>query len=299
MNKIVLTLLAICFTFFSFGQTNENNKLIELGKAYKDFMFRNEPPKDFVKDIQTNITDNLKLATNFIAQVITTDNELLTQSYLSLPDNQTLKFIYIIRSINYNIRQENPIDNNKLIDSLKTTDIPKNELVDGYYSILFASVGNKIKPFDFSKVDFKFKDYNLTNDTEKGIFFLECMDYCGKTIWGYMNVVKPPNTEKAKDNIKKFPKFNGLKYYQFTDLNFPDFEMLIVKDKGKQSYKSYYIDKFYDLLLSDMTCLYKQDKNDKDINDLLLGSILKDRIFYKYTKNKETLESIFKEQKQD
>jgi hypothetical protein len=299
MNKTVLTLLAICFTFFSFGQTNENDKLIELGKAYKDFMFRNEPPKDYVNELQTNIPDNLKLATNFIAQTITTDNELLKQSYLSLPDNQTLKFIYIIRLINYNIRQENPIDNNKLIDSLKATEIQKNELVDGYYSILFASVGNKIKPFDFSKVDFKLKDYNLTNDTEKGIFFLECMDYCGKAIWGYMNVVKPANTEKAYDNIKKFPKFNGLKYYQFTDLNFPDFEMLIVKDKGKQSYKSYYIDKFYDLLLSHLTCLNKQNAKDKDINDLLLGSILKDRIFYKYTKNKETLESIFKEQKQD
>ena len=299
MNKTVLTILAFCFTTLSYGQTNENDKLIELGKAYKDFMFRNEPPKDYVKELQANIPENLKLATNFIVQTITTDNELLKQSYLSLPENPTLKFIYIIRSINYNIRQENPIDNNKLIDSLKTTDIAKNELVDGYYSILFASVGNKVKPFDFSKVDFKLKDYNLTNDTEKGIFFLECMDYCGKTIWGYMNVVKPPNTEKAYDNIKKFPKFNGLKYYQFTDLNFPDFEMLIVKDKGKQSYKSYYIDKFYDLLLSHLTCLNKQDAKDNDIKDLLLGSILKDRIFYKYTKNKETLESIFKEQKQD
>ena len=299
MNKTILTILAICFIVFSYGQTKENDKLIELGKAYKDFMFRNEPPKDFIRELQTNVSENLKLATNFIAQTITTNNELLKQSFLSLPDNQTLKFIHIIRSINYNIRQENPIDNNKLIDSLKTTDIPKNELVDGYYSILFVSVGNKNIPFDFSKVDFKLKDYNLSNDIEKGIFFLECMDYCGKTIWGYMNVVKPPNTVKAYDNVKKFPRFNGLKYYQFTDLNFPDFEILIVKDKGKQSYKNYYIDKFYNLLLSHLICLNKQDAKEKDINDLLLGSILKDRVFYKYTKNKEILESIFKEQKQD
>ena len=297
MNKITLTLLGICLTTFSFGQTTENDKLIELGKAYKDFMFRNEPPKDFVKDLQTNISENLKVATNFIAQTITTDNDLLKQTYLSMPDNQSLKFIYIIRSVNHNIRQENQIDNNKLIDSIKTADIPKNELVDGYYSMLFASVGNKIKPFDFSKVDFKLKDYNLTSDTEKGIFFLQCMDYCGKTIWGYMNVVKPANTEKAYDNIKKFPKFNGLKYYQFTDLNFPDFEMLIVKDKGKQSYKGYYIDKYYDLLLSHLTCLNKDGAKEKDINDLLLGSVLKDNNLYKYTKHKETLENIFKEQK--
>lgn len=151
MNKITLTLLGICLTTLSFGQTTENDKLIELGKAYKDFMFRNEPPKDFVKDLQTNIPENLKVATNFIAQTITTDNDLLKQPYLSLPDNQSLKFVYIIRSVNHNIRQENQIDNNKLIDSLKKADIPKNELVDGYYSMLFASVGNKIKPFRLFK----------------------------------------------------------------------------------------------------------------------------------------------------
>ena len=297
MNKITLTILGICLTTFSFGQTTENDKLIELGKAYKDFMFRNEPPKDFAKDLQTNTPENLKGASNFIAQTITTDNELLRQTYLSLPDNQSLKLIYIIRAVNYNIRQENQIDNNKLIDSLKTVDIPKNELVDVYYSMLFASAANKIKPFNFSKIDFNLKDYNLTSDTEKGIFFLQCMDYCGKTIWGYINIVKPANTSKAYDNIKKFPKFNGLKYYQYTDLNFPDFEMSIVKDKGKQSYKGYYIDKYYDLLLSHLICLNKEGAKEKDINDLLLGSILKDSNLYKYTKHKEILENIFKKQK--
>lgn len=297
MNKITLTILSIFLIAFSYGQSTENDKLIELGKAYKDFMFRNEPPKGFIKELQANIPEHLKLASNFIAQTITTDNNLLKQPYLSLPDDQTLKFVYIIRSINYNIRKENQIDNNKLIDSLKTTSIPKNELVDSYYSMLFASVGNKITPFDFSKVDFKLKEYNLTNDTEKGIFFLQCMDYCGKTIWGYMNVVKPANTEKAYDFIKNYPKFNGLKYYQFTDLNFPDFEMIIVLDKGKQSYKSYYIDKYYDVLLTHLKCLNKEGAKEKEIDDLLLGSILKDSNLYKYTKHKETLENIFKEQK--
>jgi hypothetical protein len=227
MNKITLTFLSFFITALSFGQTAENEKLIELGKAYKDFMFRNEPPKGFAKDLQTNLPESLKLPANFIVQTITTNNDLLKQKYLTLPDTSTLKSIYIIESINHNIRLENPTDNNKLIDSLKNADIPKNEMVDTYYSMLFASVGNKIKPFDFSKVDFKLKDYSFTNDTEKGIFFLQCMRYCGSEIWGYMNVVKPANTKKVFDYINKFPKFNGLKYYQFTDLNFPDFEMII------------------------------------------------------------------------
>lgn len=299
MNKAILTLLNVFITILCFSQATENNKLIELAKGYKDFMFRNEPPKNFVKELELNLPANLKTTSDFILQTIISDNDLLKQQYLVLPDTSTLKSIYIIRNINFNLREENPVDNNKLIDSLRSSYISKYELIDCYYSILFASVGNKNKPFNFSKIDFTLKEYNLTNDTEKGIFFLECMSYCGTEIWGYMNIVKPANTKEALEYIRKYPKFNGLKYYQYTDLNFPDFEIKIIKDKGKQSYKAYYINKYYELLLSHLICLKREGKKEKDINDLLLGSILKDRIFYKYTKHKETLENIFTEQKQD
>lgn len=271
--------------------------MIELGKAYKDFIFRNEPPQNFVKELQINIPEKLRFTANFISQTITTNNNLLKQEFLTFPDYTALKYIYIIRSINHNIRLETQVENNKLIDSLKIAEIPKNELVDSYYSMLFTGVGNKNKPFDLSRIDFKLKEYKFNNDTEKGIFFLECMRFCGMSIWGYMNVVKPANTKEASNYIKKFLRFNGLKYYQFTDLNFPDFEMPIIEDKGKQSYKSYYIDKYYDLLLSHLICLNKENAKEKDIQDLLLGSILKERNLYKYSKNKETLESVFKEQK--
>lgn len=293
MNRIYLTFLGICITVLGFSQSVENDKLIELGKAYKNFMFQNEPPKNFVKDIQSNSPENLKAATNFIAQTITTDNELLQKQYLSLPDNQTLKFIYIIHSLFQNTWKDNPIDNNKLIDSLKAAEISKNEMVDCYYSILFAAIGNKIKPFDLSKIDFVIKEYNLNNDTEKAIFFLQCMRYCGTEIWGYMNIVKPANTKKAYSYIKNFPKFNGLPYYQFTDLNFPDFEMIIA-DKGKQAYKSYYLDKYYDVLLSHLICLNKEGAKEKEVNNLLLGSILRENSLYKFTKNKDILEKLFK-----
>jgi len=35
MKKTTLTLLGLCLTVLIFGQTNTNEKLIELGKAYK------------------------------------------------------------------------------------------------------------------------------------------------------------------------------------------------------------------------------------------------------------------------
>lgn len=292
-------LLCVFLTGISFGQTNNNEKLIELAKIYKDFMFRNEPTKDILKDLKTNVPENIKAANDFIVQTITTKNKLLSQPFISRPDNITLKQIYIIRAINLNFRGENQIDNNKLVDSLITKNIPVHELVDNYYGMLFTAVGNKNQPFDFSKVDFKIKDYNLKDDTEKGILFLRCMSLCGTSIWGYINVAKPVNTQKAFDYIKKFPKFNGRSYYQYTDFYFTDFEMNIIKDKGKQSYKSYYLDKYYETLLYHLLCLNKENGTEEEKNDLLLGSILKERNLYKYTKNKDLLEEIFKEQKKD
>ena len=299
MKKTTLTLLAIFMTFLAFGQVRDNQKMIELGKTYKNYMFHNDPPKDVLKDLKADVPENLKVATEFIVQTITTKNKLLTQPYLSRPDDKVLKQIYIIRAINLNMREENQVDNNKLIDSLLNKDIPTYELIDNYYGMVFTAIGNKNQPFNLSKTDFKMNEYNFKDDTEKGIMFLRCMDFCGLTIWGFMNIVNPPNTAKAYNNIKKFPKFNGQVYYQYNDFYFTDFEMNIVKDKGMQSYKSYYLDKYYQILISHLICLHKENGSEKEKNDLLLGSILKDRNLYKYTKYKDTLEEIFKEQKME
>lgn len=297
MRKTTLTLFTTCLAFLTFGQVTENQKMIELAKTYKNYMFRNEPTKDILKEVKADVPPNLKTATEFIVQTISTKNQLLSKTYLSRPDDEVLKQIYIIRAVNLNLREEKQIDNNRLIDSLAVKNIPAYELVDNYYGMVFTAVGNKNQPFDLSKTDFKLKEFNFKDDTENGILFLRCMDYCGKTIWGFMNIVKPPNTGKALDNIKKFPKFNGQVYYQYNEFYFTDFEMNIIKDQGIQSYKSYYLDKYYEILLTHLICLNKEGGSEKDKNDLLLGSILKERNLYKYTKYKETLEKILQEQK--
>jgi hypothetical protein len=165
--------------------------------------------------------------------------------------------------------------------------------------MLFSGIGNKNQPFDLSKIDFRIDNYELKNDTEKGIFFLKTMQFCGTTIWGYMNVVKPPNYKKALQYINNYPKFNGQQYYQYLDFGFEDFEMEIEKDKGIESYKHYYINKYYQTLLYHMMCLNQKKKYKKKRENLLLGSILKEKNYYKYSKNKETLESFFRTMKMD
>lgn len=281
----------------SFGQSTEYEKLIELGKSYKDYMFGKEPGKEVIKELEDDVPKGMETATEFISQTITTKNKLLDQTYLARPNDTILKQLFIIRAISENLREENQISNTKLIDSLLSNQIQTYELVNNYYGMLFTAVGNKNKPFNMARVDLKLKDYNLKDDTEKGILVLRAISLCGTNIWGYMNIPKPPNTEMAYTLIKKFPKINGSPYYHYSDFYFADFEMVIDKSKGIQSYKSYYLNKYYETLIFHLICLNKENGSEKEKNDLLFGSILKENNLYKYTEYKKTLEGIFKEQK--
>jgi len=295
--KILLTLfIGCCFFLQGFGQSAEKTALIELGRAYKDYMFAGEADKKFLKSFNKQFPKSLKTEANFIQETITTNNDILNEDFLQLPEESVLKNIYIIREINLLLREESEVSPTELVDSLEKSKIPRYELIDNYYDILFTAYGNKNKPFDFSGVNFQINDLGLADETEKGIFFLKCIDLCAVNIWGYMNVVKPPNTAKALEYIKKYPNINGKPYYQFTDLYFKDFEMVINKDDGKESYKSYYLNKYYELLLSHLISLDREGGSQEEIRDLLLSSIMKDESLYKYTEYKETLESIFQKQ---
>lgn len=274
---------------------NSHQQMIFLAKTYSNFMFRNQPTKEVFKELKAMSDPDMAATVDFITQTITTKNKILTNRYLTRPDDRTLKQIYIIRAISLNQNEKTPVDNDSLIDSLVRADIPVYELVDNYYEMVFMAVGNKNQPFNLSKMNFKMNDYRLKDDTERGILFLECMIMCNKAIWGYMNIARPMNTAEAYKYIKKFPKFSGQPYYQYTDFSFDDFEMVIIKDNGKESYKRYYLDKYYETLLYHLICLRKEGGTQKEIHDLMLGSILSKRSLYSYTRYKDTLESMFEE----
>ena len=80
-------------------------------------MFRNEPAKSFITDLRAGTPERLQETAGFIAESITTDNNMLKREWLSLPDSLTLKSIYIVQAIDFNSQRENPADNNNLIDS--------------------------------------------------------------------------------------------------------------------------------------------------------------------------------------
>lgn len=270
-----------------------NTEIIDLAKIYKNFMFRNSPSESTFSQLGYISSPELASSKKFITETITTDNKLTTDEFLKLPDEQTLKYLYIIRRVNWNLSEDVPMDNVELIEDLSKKEISRYERIDSYYDMLFSGVGNKNRPFDLSEINFEPFKYDLKDDTEKAIFFFKAMDLCGMTIWGYMNIVKPPNYKAAKEHIDNYPKFNGQPYYQYSDFGFADFEMEIEQGKGKESYKSYYLDRYYDTLLSHLQCLAQKKKYKEARRDLLLGSILQSENYYKYSKKKELLESLF------
>ncbi len=293
MKKLILFAFVVLTSSSGIKANDLNNDLIELAKIYRNFMFRNSPNESTFEQLKDIKSNELIVSTKFIKETIGSNNKLTTEEFLKLPDEQSMKFIYIIRRITWNISEENPKDNNELISELSDKLIPRYELIDSYYDMLFSGVANKNRPFDLSNVNFKMTKYELKDDTEKGIFFLKAMDLCGTSIWGYMNIVKPPNYKKAMQYVELFPKFNGQPYYQYLDFGFADFNMKIVKDKEEESYKAYYINKYYDTLLSHLACLSQKKKQKEARTDLLLGSILKEENYYKYSKKKAVLDSLF------
>lgn len=299
MNRTIIFFLTLVLSQNIFSQNSEYDKgLVELAKMYKNFHFRSDPPRNVYQEINSIPSDKLLKAKKFISEVVTSNNKLLTSEFLTKPDTITLKSLYIIRGVNWNMHEDEAEDNTIVVDSLKNEKTDYHELVSCYYGMLFSAIGNKNKPFDLSAVNFSLNNYNLSNDTEKGIFFLMSMRTFGSMIWGYINVPKPPNYKKALDYIKKYPKYNGINYYRYTDLNFKDFKLTTDKRKPKESFKNYYINKYVETLMYHSLCLSQKKKYRKEKDNLLLESILRNDSYWQYTEYKPTLEKIFKKVKE-
>ena len=299
MKKTIILILIISFSQNILGQHSDYEKgLVKLAKIYKNFHFRSDPPTNTYEEINSISSKELLKAKRFISEIVTSNNKLTTTEFLKKADTLTLKNLYIIRGINWNLHEAEAEDNFVIIDSLKNEKTNYYELVSCYYGMLFSAVGNKNKPFDLSDVNFTLKDYNLDNDTEKGIFFLKSMRIFGTMIWGYINVPKPPNLKKALSYIDKYPKYNGLKYYRYSDLNFKDFKITTDKRNPKESFKKYYINRYIETLLYHSYCLSRKKKYKKEKNNLLLESILRNDSYWIYTEYKTTLEKIFKKVKE-
>jgi len=280
------------------GQSQYNIELIKLSEIYRKYHFSNDPQKGVFKKLKKIQSSELKKSRDFINELIKTENKIATKKFLTKPDSITLKTLYIIRGLNWNMHESEPKEEAFILDSLLKEQTDYYELLSCYYGMLFTSVGNKNRPFDMSKTNFKIEEYNLIDKTEKGIFFLESMETFGTMIWGFMNIPKPPNYKKAMSFINKYPHYNSESYYQYLDLNFKDFILTKDKTKPKESFKKYYLNKYMNTVLYHAMSLSKSNGTQEEVYEILLGSIIKNESYWKYSETPEVFESIFKKVKE-
>jgi len=298
MKQFLTVLLLLVVVTAGHSQTL-NDELIKLAKIYRNFHFSNDPPKEAVDQLNSIKSEGLNTSKEFISELIKRNNKVATQRFLARPDSITIKHLFTIRSINWNMHEADPMDNHALIDSLNRFPASTYEQLACYYGMLFVSIGNKNTPLNMSDINFSIETYGLKDDVEKGIFFLKGMETFGMMIWGFMNVVKPPNYEKALSVINNYPKYNAQPYYQFQDLNFQDFNLTIDKRRGKESFKKYYINKYLNTLLYHSASLGQKKKTKSEQQNVMLGSIMKNESYYKYSDNPDRFLQIFKKVKDE
>lgn len=287
--KILAALLLMAQ--LSFGQ--DKNELIELGKIYRYHGSKEYSSNEVKKKIEAISSPQLIVAKKFVAAIVD-KGRVGTKEYLTKPDSVTLKCLYLTRAVTYNLYNEHPKENEALVDSLLNEHTAYHELVSAYYGMIFSRLLASGDGFDMTDVNFELNQYNLKDDTEKGIFFLEAMERLGTLIWGYMNIPKPPNYKKALQYIDKYPRFNGQPYYLYNNLDINNFDITKDKTKPKESFKKYYLTLYMNTLLYHLVCLSQPDADQLKKQDVLNRSIIMNEIYWPYYKNPEVLREIFK-----
>lgn len=184
----------------------------------------------------------------FILELIKPNNKTLSEKFLKKPNLKTLKSVFIIINLNYNMFKMKPENNEQIIKKISIENISEDELLVKYYETLFGNLVNKFETIDFSNFNFNFEDLNLTTKTEKGIFFLVLMERLGGYYWANEYLSEAENSDDIKNIMKRYPKFDHKQYFEYNDFDFDDFYLTIDIRKPKSSFKNYFLKDYIGML---------------------------------------------------
>ena len=226
MKTPIFTLILICFPYLCIAQDYEE-ELISLSHIFHLY-HANAPKSDTVFQTIDGIkSGKLERAKYFIKELIKPQNDILSDKYLKKPDLPTLKALYAIKIVNWNLFQSNPIHNRQILDSLNSLSLNKGELLLNYYELVFGLLVNKHEEINFAERDFRLNNLNLRTQQEKGIFFLVSME-C-------MNKVNGIEYEDI------YATYDGKHFTSFNKFTFDDFNFTQSKEHLNISFKSYYL----------------------------------------------------------
>lgn len=240
---IYFLLLNLC----CFSQTSKKD-FIQLAEAFHKYSsIRNVDSLVILNlgKIQSVENDNSR---DFIVEIIKPNNQTLSDKYLTKPTLKTLKSVYVILQLNYNMFSSKPIANEKVIKKIDFKNISEDELLVTYYRTLIGNLVNKLETIDFSIVNFDFEKLKLKTKTEKSIFFLIVMERLGSYYWANEAMSESINRDDIVNIIKRYPKFDGKKYFEYNDFDFQDFNVSVDIRRAKESFKDYYLKNYINII---------------------------------------------------
>ncbi|NLR91380.1 hypothetical protein [Flammeovirga agarivorans] len=273
-------------------KVDTQTEIIELATIFHNNHVKGSPDESTLEKLKNIKSKELVFSKKFILEIITEQNSIISEPFLTKPDTTDLKNIYIISRLNHKMFGSENVSLFDELAILRAEKTPYNELVNFYYDLIFSLAENKNKGLTFEKINFNLDEFNLSNDVEKGIFFLNCMNIYYSGIKFFMDYNKPPKMKEAKEYINKYPKFNGQEYYNYKSLAFQDFVFRLDKRKPKESFKQHYINIYLQVLFYNYVLLV--DANDHEQTELYEHSILSQKEYWKFSTEPEVFEELYK-----
>lgn len=290
MKCIYLLLLTLC-TGQAMSQLTDTEfgRLVELGELYS----RNQNFYDttFAEQAEEIRIEKFGHITDVLITLSQKDSSILSNSLLKRPSNEELKYWYVIRDIHYNL-----VDTDNA--PRKTVDVARESLIKevdekwmlySYYYQIHSGLSFAFNEVDFSKLDITIERYDLKNDVEKGIFYLNVMQSF-LTRFRVLNMLG--NAEAILEFAAKMPKVNGESYYNYTNFDFEDFKIDFAGE-GKESFLKRELGAVYAGIFSHFIALVDQGKMDQ-ARRLYSNSILSKKAYFKYSADKKDLKKIWK-----
>lgn len=270
---ILLTLVSFCFAQVELD-SGDLTKLVGIGEAYSKGVSLSET------DLQMYRSPKFDRVIDTLLVSGQRDGSILDAKYLKRPSDKDLIYWYVIREIHYNRNRESkkPRPDLDVAKEILSTKIDPRWLLDNYYYRIRGGIASYFNEADLSKLDLRFADLGLTDPTEKAIFFFNVMEAVGGG--RFMVLLATRNNKKILEFANRFPKFEGKKYYTFTDFSYPDFEW--IGYEKRESYNQRHFETYY-------TTLYAHHKAETEIGEkrladsLVRESILSKPEYFKFT----------------
>ena len=296
MKTLITCLILSWFTFACYAQVNLSPKdfdnLVALGDLYShNTMAKGE---DFAKSAKALHTPALdKIITKLIA-IGKADTTLLNSANLARPGNDELVLWYVLREIHYNRvdTTRKPLPAIDVAKEVLGKEINEKWLLDNYYYFMRGGLAMLFNEADLSQRNIDINSLGFKDQTERAILFLNLMD--GFIVGRYLVLSYLKKYDKVLEFSKKLPKINGEYYFNFTDLDVPDFTW--IGYLKQESYNERHIGAYLNALFIQYAANIQTGKT-LDAREIYYNSLMYKPAFFKYSKNGDLLRQIYDKNK--